>query len=324
MIRTKNVGGFMIFVLTISLLWFGIIVINVCWFNYWFYQQDEAKRLIRVIPLTKIGTLLFILFNWLGYLATVSHFRASLWNPGIITNEIAPPGEMDEKDIRGWKRWNLIWKPIRAHHCSECNVWIFKMDHHCPWINNCVGVRNTKYFFLFTLYVGLGALLSIAILITCFILLLQDEEVKHTKKSHYTLAFFLWICVFIESILFSFFTLELVGEQLESFQDNQTYIDDLKDLIGIPLTLFDSFFVWLGEDWLFWLLPTRPIQCINYWERLFRIQEVISKQYLKLPNIDYDPKNKQKAVEAKHSRFDRIFFIAFTTLGIATCYYLAM
>jgi len=138
------------------------------------------------------------------------------------------------------------------------------MDHHCPWINSCVGIQNTKYFFLFTLYTGLGALLAIAIIVTCFILLMQDLTDTHIKKPGYPIAFFLCICVLIESILFSFFTLELVGEQIESFQDNQTYVDDLKDLIGIPLTLTEAFKVWIGEDWNYWWLPTQPVLKINY------------------------------------------------------------
>jgi palmitoyltransferase len=32
------------------------------------------------------------------------------------------------------------------------------MDHHCPWINGCIGHFNHRYFFLYMTYTVLGCL----------------------------------------------------------------------------------------------------------------------------------------------------------------------
>ncbi|KAL4506475.1 hypothetical protein ABPG72_000046 [Tetrahymena utriculariae] len=42
-----------------------------------------------------------------------------------------------------------IFRPPRSSHCTYCDCCVEVFDHHCKFVNNCIGKHNYKYFFSF-------------------------------------------------------------------------------------------------------------------------------------------------------------------------------
>ncbi|KAK5582652.1 hypothetical protein RB653_004237 [Dictyostelium firmibasis] len=81
------------------------------------------------------------------------------------------------------------FKPPRTHHCKQCKRCILKHDHHCPWIGNCTGFRNQKFFIQFLFYVVILTTITIVTLtISAFYILnvnLNLSESNSDKMKNY-------------------------------------------------------------------------------------------------------------------------------------------
>ncbi|XP_041104311.1 palmitoyltransferase ZDHHC3 isoform X2 [Polyodon spathula] len=130
-----------------------------------------------------------VLFNVLAFLALASHFRAMLTDPGAV-----PKGNATKEFIESLqlKPGQVVYKcpkccsikPDRAHHCSVCKRCIRKMDHHCPWVNNCVGEENQKYFVLFTMYIALISLHCLVMVVFHFLYCFEEDWASSAHRSH--------------------------------------------------------------------------------------------------------------------------------------------
>lgn len=173
-----------------------------------------------------------VLFNLLAFLALASHCRAMLTDPGAV-----PKGNATKEFIESLqlKPGQVVYKcpkccsikPDRAHHCSVCKRCIRKMDHHCPWVNNCVGENNQKYFVLFTMYI---ALISLHALIMVGFHFLHCFEEDWTKCSYFSppTTVILLILLCFEGLLFLIFTSVMFGTQVHSICTDETGIEQLK------------------------------------------------------------------------------------------------
>ncbi|XP_014262297.1 palmitoyltransferase ZDHHC6 isoform X2 [Cimex lectularius] len=99
-------------------------------------------------------------FNMIIFLSfsglTLYNFLCAMCEgPGYLPLNWKPENEKDEVYLQFCTSCQG-YKAPRSHHCRKCGRCVMKMDHHCPWINNCVGHGNHTNFTMFLFFSSSG------------------------------------------------------------------------------------------------------------------------------------------------------------------------
>ncbi|XP_059905884.1 palmitoyltransferase ZDHHC12-B isoform X1 [Gadus macrocephalus] len=150
----KNVfgSGFLVRTAHVILTW--VITLILFLHDTDLRKHEENGRLVQPV-----------LFVLLVLVSVLLYFAVSLMDPGFILNDdnglqftlgtteeqqdMIPPPTSKSLRQRRCGHCLLQQQPMRSKHCQTCQHCVRRYDHHCPWIENCVGERNHRWFVLY-------------------------------------------------------------------------------------------------------------------------------------------------------------------------------
>ncbi|PAA53144.1 hypothetical protein BOX15_Mlig014833g3 [Macrostomum lignano] len=156
--------------------WSVLIVFTGLYF--YFVSPYLAETLSAAVPAVHALIVFFVVANFT---------RATFLDPGLYPRATAEEAREDEirgllfkpVTVRGcqskikWCSTCQFYRPPRCSHCSACDQCIDTFDHHCPWVNNCIGRRNYRAFFFFLVSLTLHIA---GVLVACVYHIVMNRE----------------------------------------------------------------------------------------------------------------------------------------------------
>mmetsp|Transcript_43947 Transcript_43947/g.87162 ORF Transcript_43947/g.87162 Transcript_43947/m.87162 type:complete len:342 (-) Transcript_43947:44-1069(-) len=249
------------------------------------YNMVYLRRILPAVGKAALIPPFAILFNLSWGLAIWSYMKAHWVDPGTVPQRwqdwvrsmgdalpVAPARPEWQPGKATYCKKCDVPRPERAHHCLICEVCVLRMDHHCPWLNNCVGFNNQKFFLLLGIYACLASLVGLATALpelwycAAATASLEDGFLTFGEHGDVGTSDALVFLIFGLLALFAAFLLApMLATHLPLAVQNCTTIEDNYENMpnpfdqGTTATNLAQVFGGYGPDWLLPVAPWKPL-----------------------------------------------------------------
>lgn len=77
---------------------------------------------------------------------------------------------------------------LKSKHCGECDRCVENFDHHCKWLNNCIGEKNYTHFFVLIIALELMVIDQLAIGVYILVEFFRKNSIANSVNRIYSLS----------------------------------------------------------------------------------------------------------------------------------------
>ena len=137
---------------------------------FFFFTIVVAKLfwMLLVVPLTKEYKEIGIITTWSFFLLIMIAFIFGwIFDPGYLKSDPKISFQYLLQNVDPYNLWpecKVIRTP-RSRHWNICNRWVERFDHHWPYLNNCIGYNNHRWFLFFIFSIAINLIYHLALVI---------------------------------------------------------------------------------------------------------------------------------------------------------------